>query len=286
MRTPDGKPALIFFVANTSWYLWNFRKETIRNLAAEGHAVVCVCPDRIRQSQLEGLGAELRSCVLPKNSFLKSVIWLFYTIYVVASYRPKIIFSFTTSANFLSLFSGYLLRIPVVPNIRTGRLAKQSRPISQMFLSAYSILCSKSHFVIFQNIEDKSCFVSLQQEILTKCKVIHGSGVDLNTFEYTRMSCARRGVKVAFMARLMPEKGLRDLVRAVQMLPKDHFSLVIAGAVHPSRHNAITDTELLTWAKNENITYLGSVENVLPILQDSDLIALPSYYGEEFPRFL
>lgn len=283
---PDDNRRPIFFVANTSWYLWNFRKETISNLVLRGHSVVCVCPDQMRKSQLEGLGAELRSCELPESRFLRSVLWLFYTMYIVRCLRPKIIFSFTTSANFLFLLSGVAWGVPVVPNISgTGRLAKQMSPLKQIFLSAYADFSSKGRFVVFQNNEDRECFVKRRKEISTRCKVIHGSGVDLGVFEYTPMARVP-GVKVAFMSRLIPEKGLRDLVRAIQMLPEDQFSLVIAGDIDPSGRDAITDTELLTWTKCKNITYLGTVENVLPILKGSDLIALPSYYGEGVPKIL
>ncbi|HHD2904658.1 TPA: glycosyltransferase family 1 protein, partial [Enterobacter kobei] len=48
----------ISITANTSWYIYNFRRNTILKLIEAGHEVVAVSPDLEYKSKLETLGCK------------------------------------------------------------------------------------------------------------------------------------------------------------------------------------------------------------------------------------
>ena len=284
INTKKEKP--VFFVANSSWYLWNFRKETLSDLVRQGQLVICICPDDLNKSKLENIGVVVKSPKFTSIFFLRIFLWLWHAIYTLSSDRPRVIFSFTTSANFLFILCGRIFRIPVVPNISgTGRLARKNRAIRKIFISAYAILVADSKLVIFQNKEDMKSFVDVKKSISHKCHLLHGSGVNLEEFRFAPMS-NRQNLKVAFISRLIPEKGLRDIVRAILMLDADKIHLVIGGPIDRSGKDPITENELLAWSEKGNISYLGNVDNVASVIKDCDLVALPSYYGEGVPKIL
>ena len=110
---------------------------------------------------------------------------------------------------------------------------------------------------------------------------MNGSGVDLNLYPLTNLPS-----KPIFLmiARLLVEKGVREFVRAAEIVrlrfPNAKFQLAGGLDQNPS---SISSKELHLWINQVNIEYLGEVKSVQSILQSSKIFVLPSY-REGIPR--
>jgi len=89
--------------------------------------------------------------------------------------------------------------------------------------------------------------------------------------------------KVLFIGWLEKEKGIFDLLRACQILFKDHqFLLTIAGSGHAERE---AKAFVVSNSLNEKIRFVGWVQgdNKINLLRNSDILVLPSW-AEGFPN--
>ncbi|OUF38872.1 hypothetical protein AZZ64_001561, partial [Enterobacter cloacae] len=75
----------ISITANTSWYIYNFRKNTIRALREKGYEVFAICPDDEYQDKLEELGCTF--IVIPMQRWGKNplsdlkTLFAFYKVF-------------------------------------------------------------------------------------------------------------------------------------------------------------------------------------------------------------
>jgi len=87
------------------------------------------------------------------------------------------------------------------------------------------------------------------------------------------------------MARMIPEKGVREYVTAARVVretfPAARF--LLAGWIEP-RGNAIPAAEIEAWRREGVIDFLGGLEDVRPALASAAVYVLPSYYREGVPR--
>ena len=82
------------FHANTSWYIWNFRRSTIQRFVSCGYDVVVVCGDDKYFQDLTQLGVEFRQIHVPLNA--GSLYLLFkYVIELRSVLKSTSVFSLT-----------------------------------------------------------------------------------------------------------------------------------------------------------------------------------------------
>ena len=58
----------IVFCANSSWYLYNFRKSTIQAFISAGYDIYCVAPEDDYSKNLESMGVTFSSFKFHSNS--------------------------------------------------------------------------------------------------------------------------------------------------------------------------------------------------------------------------
>jgi glycosyltransferase involved in cell wall biosynthesis len=87
------------------------------------------------------------------------------------------------------------------------------------------------------------------------------------------------------MARLIPEKGVREYIDAARRVrarvPQARF--LLAGWIE-ARGGAISAAEVKQWSDERAVEYLGSLDDVRPALAQASVYVLPSYYREGVPR--
>ena len=83
--------------ANTSWYLWNFRKKFLEDAVARGHEVIVLAPDSDYQKKFEILGCQFHLVSLLPNqtNIVRELAALRRIIYLYRSLQPQIAFHFT-----------------------------------------------------------------------------------------------------------------------------------------------------------------------------------------------
>ena len=140
--------------------------------------------------------------------------------------------------------------------------------------------------IIFQNDDDQEFF---QRERILKrysnSTVIKGTGVDLDYYRSNENQKTGDLVKFLFVARLIKEKGIPELLEATKLLKEKYNNLEVQllgwidlnpGGISRSEIDEMHDSGI--------INYLGTTEDVRPYLNDADVFVLPSYYNEGLPR--
>lgn len=105
---------------------------------------------------------------------------------------------------------------------------------------------------------------------------IPGSGVDAD--KLTPLPEPSGPVTVAFVGRLLDDKGIRTLVAAQELLAKEGAALrlVIAGDGDPANPGSIPAAEIAQWKQKLDIEILGHVADVRAVWQRAHIAVLPS----------
>lgn len=158
----------------------------------------------------------------------------------------------------------------------------------QLVLRGFSGLLLKpaKNFVLVENPDDRAVIAKLgipQDRIA----VIPGSGVDVDRFT-PLPEPADSIATVAFVGRLLDQKGVRTLVRAHEILIERGFAvrLLLAGAPDSFNPTSIPESLLDQWRKYPNVFALGHVDDIRAVWAQADIAVLPSRGGEGVPMSL
>jgi len=280
----------IIISANTSWYIYNFRANTIAMLKNIGYEVYVVAPRDSYSKKFKLMGAEYVEINLVSDSTnpineLRS-LHSFFSIY--KTILPSIALHFTPKNNIYGTIASKFLGIKVINNISGLGVMKKKNLFFQGFINFLYLSQNFADYIFFQNKNDKK---AIQPLIINKKKLelIPGSGVDLSRFPYKQSQKQNKRVKFLLFSRLIKEKGVYEYVASAKYIKKKFKNQVefgLLGFIDESNHNSIKLSEIKDWESKGLINYYGVSDNVKEYIEDSDCIILPSFYGEGTPKSL
>lgn len=283
----------IAVIANTSWYIYNFRLNLMRRMEDVGHKVVAVAPPDKYTKAIVGAGFEHESVPFSGagiNPFREFGVVLFL-IRKLRKIGCELVLSYTPKGNIYSGLASMVLGINTVPNISgLGSAFIARSPLTYIVRSLYRVVLRKSALVFFQNEEDRRLFVEEHLVKDEKAWRIPGSGVDLARFQTSSddFSTENKAMRFLLAGRLLWDKGVGEFVQAARVLkskyPKVEFRLL--GFLDVQNPSAISRTHIYKWKSEGVITYLGAAEDVRTFYETTDCVVLPSYYREGVPRTL
>jgi glycosyltransferase involved in cell wall biosynthesis len=152
---------------------------------------------------------------------------------------------------------------------------------------AFRVALSRSAtHVLVQNQEDLDILTELGIAAPTRSSVIAGSGVDLDRFRPDQRSERPDGpVTFLYAGRLMRHKGLGDFVEVARRLA-GAARFVIAGYAEDGSPDAVPVAQVQRWADEGLVEWLGSRDDMPQVIADSDVVVLPTVYGEGVPKTL
>jgi glycosyltransferase involved in cell wall biosynthesis len=287
----------VLLVANTAWYLYNFRLPLARFLRDSGYEVVLVSP---RDGYVERLEAEkFRWVELPLNrksvNPLKEALAVYQFCRIYLQERPSVCHHFTIKCVLYGTLAAKLTRVKAVVNAITGLghafignsiLHKLVRPVLRFVYRR--ILTARRVQVVFQNGDDYAEFLDRNMVSAAKVTIIRGSGINLARF--APRPGPLEGVPaptVLFASRLIKEKGILEYVEAARILRSKgvQATFAMAGDIDSGNPSSISEAELQAWCREGVIDYLGHVDQVEDVLALATVVVLPSY-REGTPRIL
>jgi glycosyltransferase involved in cell wall biosynthesis len=281
----------IVFCANSSWYLYNFRKSTIQAFISAGYDIYCVAPEDDYSKNLESMGVTFSSFKFHSNSLnpFKEIMTLLDLIKIYLKIRQDYTFNFTPKMNIYSSLAAQLVNSKIVNNISGLGSAFLKKSIFSFFIMLlYRISNLKAKKIFFQNKRDMNLFLEKNIVHDSKCELINGSGVDLNEFYFSEMTNANT-IRFILMCRLIKEKGVYLFAEAAKELKKEFpkkLEFVIAGFIDNQKKDAVTMDQINEWQKDGILNYLGPLEDVKNELSKSHCAVLPTFYPEGLPKFL
>jgi glycosyltransferase involved in cell wall biosynthesis len=144
----------------------------------------------------------------------------------------------------------------------------------------------RSSHMLLQNEDDRDALVSLGVVDRGSTSVIPGSGVDLDRFRPSPRSTEHPGEAVFLYAgRLMWQKGLGEFIEVARRL-SGRARFVVAGYSEDGSPDAVPVAQLEAWAAEGLIEWLGSRTDMPEVIAGSDVVVLPTVYGEGVPKVL
>lgn len=280
--------------ANTSWYIFNFRKNLIRELnsrGAEVHVFSNYHPTYTRK--LEELNCTFHNIEFNSSdkSVLKNLIYLFKLFRKINGSKIDILLNFTIKPNIYGAISAKILNIKCLNNISGLGILFSSKDNSRSIVKK---LYKYSHrgisHVFFQNDNDYNLMVKKYRIVSeTNCSILPGSGVDLNHFKYCKPPSTGT-FEILFIGRMIKPKGVLELMNAVIRLREEgfnNFNLSLYGSFESDNPEAIDKSFFDNFInKFPFIHYKGMSDEIRSVINNSNLIVLPSYYGEGTPKSL
>jgi glycosyltransferase involved in cell wall biosynthesis len=282
----------IAVVANTSWYLFNFRLNLMRALEKGGHRVFAVGP---ADAYVERIVAEgFRHVAVPFSGVGVNPLREFRTvsglIRVFHENRIEAVLSYTPKGNIYSGMACMTRGIPLLPNVSgLGRAFNRPSSLTVLVKVLYWLVLRRSPRVFFQNDEDLSLFVGAGIVTRSRAERISGSGVDLWHFSPMPVTAQDEPRAAVFLlvARLLWEKGIGEFIEAGRLVreqyPTARFQLL--GFFDVENQTSIPRSTVDAWAAEGLIEYLGTSDDVRTFLAEADCVVLPSY-REGVPRSL
>ncbi|PWC19117.1 glycosyltransferase family 1 protein [Brenneria roseae subsp. roseae] len=283
--------AVIVLTANTSWYIYNFRKNTIKALIDNGYSIVVISPKDEYSDKIISLGADFIPVHIERGSInpLKEILLIIRFFKIYNKLKPDVVLNFTPKNNIYSTLAATYAGSKVINNIAgLGVSFNKNNFLYFIVKNLYKLSQNKAYRVFFQNETDRNFFIDNDLIPISKTKRLPGSGVDLERF--CTVSAPDDGVvRFLLVARLLVEKGVVHFAEAAKILKNkygDSVEFNLLGFIDSVSPSAISSDQINIWVNEGIVSYLGVSQNVEKEIGRSDCIVLPSFYREGVPKSL
>ena len=280
----------IIFIANTSWYLFNFRLNLMLHLQNRGYEIIAVAPLDDYSSRFAAHSIQFKAMPMDNKGtnpisdswLILRFVWLFLTL------KPGCILSYTPKCNIYGGLAAGFMNIPIVNNISgLGTAFIKESLITEIVKWLYCVSLRKSARIFFQNKDDLALFIAMGLVKAGLTDLLPGSGVDVQRFTPATSSVSRSKFVFLLVARLLKDKGVVEFVDATRLLKKQYpqIECQLLGFLDAKNPSAISAEEMQKWIKEGVVNYLGVSDSVVDFLRQADCVVLPSY-REGTPRSL
>ena len=271
----------ILFVSNDLDFFLSHRLPLALTAVEKGY-IVYVASDKIPNSKIENI-------IFKKFSISRSSISIFSILNsliglkkIINQVTPDIVHSVTLKSilisNLLLILNKKILKINAVTGM--GYLFTSNRfslvLLGLKFIFKILIFKGRPNF-IFQNTHDLNEFKKLG--LKDNYSLIKGSGVNKGEFDYTPQKSNKK-VNITFTGRILKDKGVVDLIRAIELLPdkvKSEIKVNLFGKIDLQNPAHIKEDQQKNLLIPNLIFWHGHSENIKDHLIDSDIYCLPSY---------
>ncbi|CFW10477.1 Lipid carrier : UDP-N-acetylgalactosaminyltransferase / Alpha-1,3-N-acetylgalactosamine transferase PglA; Putative glycosyltransferase [Vibrio cholerae] len=287
----------LLFIVNVDWFFVSHRLPIAQEALKQGYKVTLACYFTEHKQELIDMGFNVVDLPFTRSggSIGNEMKTIKAIRNLVIQQQPSVIHAVTIKP---ILYTGLALKnikkdIPFVAAIsglgyvftaKTLR-AKVTKLIASVF---YNIsLSQKYKTVIFQNASDEAILTEVAKLKLVDKTLIKGSGADLSVYKYLPESTDDT-IKIVMACRLLKEKGVYQYVDAAKIVKNQHPSaeFLLVGTPDLENPNSIKKTEIDKWVSEGTINYLGHSDNIPNVFSQSNIVCLPSFYGEGVPKVL
>lgn len=286
----QGRSGLhIVVTVNSAWNIWNFRRQLLAGLLADGHRITVLAPRHDAVANLQAMGCQYVELAMDEKGLnpLSETLLLTRFVKHFHKLRPDLVLGFTIKNNIFGSLAARALGIPFVPNVTgLGTAFLSGKALHQVAKWLYANAFRACPTVFFQNADDLAKFRSEGMVSADQAELVPGSGIDLNDFT-ARPAPRNQPPKFLMIARLLRDKGVLEYVEAARMIGEQGqtASFQLLGPAGAANRTAFSAEQARAWEETHNIEYLGACDDVRPFIEQADCVVLPSY-REGAPRTL
>lgn len=276
----------ILILANNDIGLYNFRKELIDRLIKEKNEVYMSLPNGERVKHLEKLGCIFFETDVDRRGTnpIKDFKLILKYRKILNTIKPDIVLTYTIKPN---IYGGLMCRIKNIPyicNITGLGTATENKSIVQKIVFVlYKCALKRVKCCFVQNSENLQFLNDNKLVKETKCKLIPGSGVNLEQYKVLPYPDNIEKIKFLFISRIMKEKGIEQYLEAAKIIKNKYSNIEfhILGFCEQEY-----EEKLKNLTEDGIISYHGLQKDVIPFLQETSCLIHPSYYPEGMSNVL
>ncbi|MBY7932069.1 glycosyltransferase family 4 protein [Vibrio fluvialis] len=282
---------IISITSNTSWYLYNFRKNTIISLINEGYEIVAIAPEDDYSCKLEELGAKFIHVDIDQGGTnpINDLRTMLSFKRVFSQNNIDVVLNFTPKNNIYATLAAAFYGVKVINNVAgLGVLFINESITSKIARALYKFSQKYAEKIFFQNEDDRNIFLENRMACKDITDRLPGSGVDLTRFS---LQPAKNDGVVRFLliARMLYDKGIGHYVEAARALKSkygDKVEFRLLGFLDVNNPSAVSSSDMQKWVDEGIVNYLGTSDCVEEEIAKVDCMVLPSFYREGVPKSL
>lgn len=267
----------ILILANYDVGLFCFRKELIGELLKDNQVFISL-PYGELVEPLESMGCVFIDTPFERRgiNFIKDFNLLLRYRRLLKKHKPDLVITYTIKPNIYGGFACRLLKIPYVVNITGLGTAFQGQGLLRKLVTVmYKVSLKKAKTVFFENAENRQLFIDENIVKEEQTCLLNGAGVNLEHFKAVEYPQDCETVKFLFVGRVMKEKGVDELFKAMQLLRKDGINCVldIVGGCEENYSEQLNQYSGEGW-----LNYHGYQKDVRPFIEAAHCFVLPSWH--------
>ncbi len=287
------KYKLLYFVSEDEYFL-SHKLDQAKSALNNNYEIMIISNFSTHEDEIKSYGFKTAKLNFDRKSInpLKEIFCFLKFLLIFKNFKPDIIqsialkpilyssvlsflFAKKTKMIFCVVGLGYLF---INKNISTKFIKKI------YLLTIKFFICKKKSIFVFQNTDDLRIFKKHKVLTSVTTEIIRGSGVNTNFFKKKNVT---KIYDLIFHSRLLYDKGILELMKAIEELKKKKISLnvLILGNPDEKNRSSIKKEQINNWEKKKLILWKPRVKKVLPYIQKSKISILPSY-REGLPKSL
>jgi glycosyltransferase involved in cell wall biosynthesis len=290
----------ILITSNTSWFIYNFFRTSIKEFMVDGRQVYILAPKDEYSDKLTALGCHVYPIMVDRAGAKLSVELKTISQFYKASKKitPDCILNFTPKMNIYGAIIGRFLNIPVINSV-AGLGSIFTETCIKSWFGKILLRCTQPlvDHIIFQNPDDRQVYLEHHFAKAKNTSRVHGIGIDLKSFK-AHQAPDDGVVRFILVARMLKNKGVIEFVEAAERIQADYKANVnsginkiksefaLLGFVDEDNPKGICRSTIIRWDQERNVRYLGKTDDVYSVVKNYDCVVLPSYYREGIPQCL
>lgn len=268
----------IAMIINSSSGLYNFRKDLILRMIADGHEVIALTPIEERADQLREMGVRLIDTKIDRRGMNPIHDLSLFRQYrrILKKEKPDIAVTYTIKPNIYGGIACRMSGIAYAGNITgLGTAFENTGMLRKVVTVMNKVALKKAKCVFFENSENRDLFVNEGIVRKNQTVLLNGAGVNLEHFSYMPYPDDTKGIRFLFMGRVMKEKGIEELFEAMQKLTAEgnNCFLEVLGSFEEKYEQEIEQHVKEGW-----LVFHGYQADVRPFIAKTHCFVLPSYH--------
>lgn len=275
----------ILILSNHFITLYNFRRELIMKLLANGNEVYISIPETEANSFFSEMGCKIIATNVDRrgvNPFRDFKLVINY-IRIMKKLKPDIILSYTIKPNIYGCIASNFTGNRQISNITgTGATFLKNNAVSIITKLLYRLSIKNSYKVFFQNGGDRDFFIK-NGLVGGNYAMLPGSGVNLEQYSLHDLPAGKQ-INFIFIGRIMKIKGIDQFLDCARVIKEKYpyTNFIIAGFIEETKYFKLINE----YAEKNIVNYLGFQNDIVSWIKKCHCIVLPSLGGEGVPNVL
>lgn len=281
-NTTSSNGKVISFLSNTSWSLWNFRKDILKGLSEHSNEISIIAPVDQFTPNLIKEGYDFHECYMsPRGTSPASDLSvLVKLIRIYRQIAPKVAIQYTIKPNIygpIACAINGIKSIAVVTGLGYTFTNESLKSTFARFL--YRIGLYFASEVWFLNRDDIDTFVNDKIVPREKCFLMPGEGVDTNFFSPILKEHRNDHFTFLMVARFLKEKGIYEYAQAAAEMIQEGYKVKfqLIGKKGDSSLSAVDEEDLAEWMATGVLEVLPETDQIRNVIGVADCVVLPSY---------